>query len=117
MADRVESEDYETEQLRAAALETATTVLQIRQRAEQEVRGTNEVLEQRTKELAQALVVMRATLESTTDAILVTNEKVKVTDFNEKFVDMWKVPQEVLEGGMLREVRELTSQNFAHPQR
>ena len=60
---------------------------------------------------------MRATLESTTDAILVTDEKVKVTEFNEKYIDMWKIPREVLEGGMLREVRELASQNFADPQR
>ena len=60
--------------------------------------------------------MMRATLESTTDAILVTDEKFKVTDFNEKYVDMWKIPRELLEGGMAREVRELTSQNFADPQ-
>ena len=89
-----------------AVLETATSILQIRQRAEQEIRRTNEVLEQRTRELAQALVIMRATLESTTDAILVTDEKVKVTDFNEKYIDMWKIPREVLEGGTAREVRE-----------
>ena len=36
---------------------------------------------------------MRATLESTTDAILATDEKGKVTDFNEKYVDMWKIPR------------------------
>ena len=60
---------------------------------------------------------MRATLESTTDAILVTDEKVKVTDFNEKYIDMWKIPREILEGGVAREVRELASQNFADPQR
>src|SRR5271166_2540848 len=59
---------------------------------------------------------MRATLESTTDAILVTDEKVNVTEFNEKYIDMWKITREILEGGMAREVRELTSQNFADPQ-
>jgi PAS domain S-box-containing protein len=111
----MESED-ETEQLRSAALETAISISQIRERAEQEIRRTNEVLELRTKKLAQALVIMRATLESTTDAILVTDEKVKVTEFNEKYIDMWKIPREVLEGGMACEVRELASQNFADPQ-
>ena len=115
MADRIESED-ETKQLRSSGLETATSILQIRQRAEQEIRRTNEVLEQRTRELAQALVIMRATLESTTDAILVTDETVKITDFNEKYIDMWKIPREVLEGGTIREVLELASQNFADPQ-
>src|ERR1700730_2550671 len=115
MGDRAESED-ETKELRSTLLQTATSVLQIRQRAEQEIRRTNEVLEQRTRELAQALVVMRATLESTADGIMVTDEQDKVTDFNEKYIHMWRVPREVLERGMLREVRNLMSQNFADPQ-
>src|SRR5580698_6083201 len=87
MTDSGKSEE-EAKQLRATALETATTVLQIRARAEQEIRQTNEILEKRTRELSQALVVMRATLESTTDAILVTDEKAKVTDFNGKYLAM-----------------------------
>jgi hypothetical protein len=53
MADSPESED-ETKQRRFTLLETATSVLQIRQRAEQEIRRTNEVLELPTRELAQA---------------------------------------------------------------
>ena len=115
MADGMESED-ETKQLPSTVLETATDILQIRQRAEQEIRRTQEVLELRTRKLAQALVIMRATLESTTDAILVTDENVNVTEYNEKYIDMWKIRRELLEGGMAREVRELTSQNFADPQ-
>ena len=43
-------------------------------------------------ELERALAVKRAMLELTTDAILVTDE-VQVTDFNEKYVNMWtKLP-------------------------
>jgi PAS domain S-box-containing protein len=109
--------EAETNQLRSAVLKTATSVLQIRQRAEQEIRRANEVLEQRTRELEQALVIMRATLESTTDAILVIDEKGKITEFNENYIDMWKIPREVLEGGMAREARGLANQNFAEPQR
>jgi PAS domain S-box-containing protein len=116
MADRVESED-ETEQLRCTVLETAASILQIRQRADQEILRTNKVLEQRTRELAQALAIMGATLDSITDAILVTDEKGKITDFNEKYIDIWRIPREFLERGMAREVRELASQNFADPQR
>ena len=112
----MESED-ETNQLRSAVLKTATSVLQIRQRADQEIRRANEVLEQRTRELEQALVIMRATLESTTDAILVIDEKGEIAEFNENYIDMWRIPREVLEGGMEREMRGLASQNFAEPQR
>ena len=72
MADRAESED-ETEELRSAALQTATSVLQIRQRADH----------------------------------LVTDEEGKVTDFNDKYLDMWKIPRVVLEAGRAADVREL----------
>jgi PAS domain S-box-containing protein len=68
------------------------------------------------KELVEALAIMRATLESTTDAILVTGEKAKIIAFNERFIEMWKIPQEDLESRPLREVWELTSQHFADPQ-
>jgi PAS domain S-box-containing protein len=112
----VEPED-ETEQLRSTVLQTATSILQIRQRAEEEILRTNQVLEQRTRELAQAIVILRATLDSTTDAILVADEKGKITDFNERYIDMWKIPREVLERGIARDVRTLASQNFSDPQR
>jgi PAS domain S-box-containing protein len=115
MADRAEPED-ETVQLRRVALETATSILQIRQRAEQEIRRANEILQRRSKELAQALVIMRATLESTSDAILVTDEKMRVTDFNEKYLGMWNIPREILEQGPLSEVGEMASHSFADPQ-
>src|ERR1700686_2679250 len=68
------------------------------------------------REFVQALAIMRATLESTTDAILVTDEKVKIIDFNEKYLEMWKIPREVLESSTVPEVRELVSQSFADPQ-
>src|ERR1700722_19030487 len=115
MAGRPESEDEE-KKLRTTVLETANIVFQIRQRAEQEIRRANEILEQRTRALSRALVTIRATLESTTDAILVTDE-LKVTDFNEKYVEMWKVPRGILEGGNVREVKRFKSENFADPQR
>jgi PAS domain S-box-containing protein len=115
MANSGESEE-EIKTPQASALETETAILQIRQRAEQEVRRANEILEQRTRELSRALVVMRATLESTTDAILVTDETVKVTDFNEKYLALWKLPKDLMESGNLSEVRQRTSQNFADPE-
>jgi PAS domain S-box-containing protein len=115
MADSVESED-ETKQLRSTLLETATSILQIRQQAEQEVRRANEALQERTKELSRTLMVLRATLESTTDAILVTDEQRKVTEFNQQYIDMWKIPRQVLEIGMLPEVKDNMSQHFADSQ-
>ncbi len=80
----------ETENLCSAVPQTAASVLQIRQRAEQETREANEALEARSKELATALVVMQATLESTFDAILVTDDQGGIIDFNEKYAVLWK---------------------------
>ena len=110
-----EQSEGETEAIQSSVLGTANSVLQIRQRAEQEIRRTNEVLKQRTRELAHALVIMRATLESTTDAILVTDDGNKVTGFNANYLDLWKIPREVLEGGTADEVREFASRNVADP--
>src|SRR5580692_2087867 len=110
MADRAEPKD-ETEQLRSTLLETAASVLQVRQRAEQEIRRTNEVLEQRTRELAQTLVVMRATLESTVDGILVTDDQGKITGFNQRYIDIWKVPGELVQGSPASHLWELASHN------
>jgi PAS domain-containing protein len=67
-------------------------MLQIREPAEREIRQTKEGL-------ARALAIMRATLEATTDGILVTDEKGKVAEFNDKYLAMWQIPRESLEGG------------------
>ena len=116
MADSDEFNE-ETKQLQTTILKTATSVLQIRQRAEQEIRRTNEILEARTRELAQALEIVRGTLESTTDSIMVTDEKGKITNYNQQYIEMWKIPPEILEGGIALEVRKFASQSFAHPRR
>src|SRR5215470_12836957 len=47
-------------------------------------------------ELASALAMMHATLESTTDAILVTDEANYVREFNEKYVNFWGIPPHMM---------------------
>jgi len=75
----------------------------------------NEDPERSTRELDKALATLSAMLESTTDAILVTDE-LKVSHFNEKYVEMWKIPRGILECGDAREVRQFKSLNFVDPQ-
>src|ERR1043166_1085510 len=53
-------------------------------------------LEHTADELATALATMRATLESTTDAILVTDEANYVSEFNEKYVNLWGIPTHMM---------------------
>ena len=68
----VTADEDEEELLRSVALQNAQSILLARQRAEQELVRAKEALERKTQELARSLSMMRATLESTTDGILVT---------------------------------------------
>jgi signal transduction histidine kinase/ActR/RegA family two-component response regulator len=70
----------------------------------------------RAKEaLARSLAMMRATLEATTDGILVTDADGNVTDFNETYVTMWRLPREVLDSRRHSSVLEFISGGFADP--
>jgi len=98
------SDKSEEKLLRSVALRNAKSILAARQRAEQELIEAKAALELRTEELAHSLAMMRATLESTTDGILVTDGGGKVTAFNGNFVEMWRIPSETMDS---REHRHL----------
>ena len=79
-----------------AGSEIAESIQLVRQRAEQAVLLAQRALEARSAELVHSLSVMRATLESTADGILVVDESGKVQDFNEQFLRIWKVSRDVI---------------------
>ncbi len=80
------------------------------------------------EEQRKTLSLLSATLESTTDGILVVDREGKITSFNQKFIDMWKIPSDIIADrddekalahvldqiidpeGFLAKVRELYSQ-------
>ncbi|HYA69419.1 MAG TPA: diguanylate cyclase, partial [Acidimicrobiales bacterium] len=47
-------------------------------------------------ELSEALSLLTATLDSTADGILVVNTAGKITSFNHRFAEIWRLPDEVL---------------------
>ncbi|RMX21028.1 bifunctional diguanylate cyclase/phosphodiesterase [Legionella jordanis] len=59
---------------------------------------TSEILEKNI-ELEKSLSLLRATLESTADGIMMVNGKGQVVDWNQKFVEMWRIPSYMLESG------------------
>ncbi|KTD25735.1 regulatory protein (GGDEF and EAL domains) [Legionella lansingensis] len=59
---------------------------------------TSEILEKNI-ELEKSLSLLRATLESTADGIMMVNGKGQVVDWNQKFVEMWRIPSYMLEVG------------------
>src|SRR4029453_3964214 len=64
------------------------------QKTEKRQRGASG--EHDAEELATALAMMHATLESTTDAILVTDEANYIREFNEKHVKFWGIPPHMM---------------------
>ena len=80
------------------------------------LQAANEILEshirQRTRELASSLSLTRATLESTADGILVVDGHGKVTSLNEKFVEMWRIPRELVGSGEEQKILEVALQQL-----
>ncbi|MBA2650091.1 MAG: EAL domain-containing protein [Legionella sp.] len=50
-------------------------------------------------ELERSLSLLRATLESTADGIMMVNGHGAVVDWNQKFVEMWRIPSYMMESG------------------
>jgi PAS domain S-box-containing protein len=111
----VEPNNDTDELLRSSALQTASSILQVRQRAEQELIQAKQALELKTKELAHSLSMMQATLESTSNGILVTDGCGKITVFNEKYIEMWRIPRDVLDAREEGPLRELAGQQLNDP--
>ena len=97
----------EEQLLHSVALQNAKAILEARQRAEQALLQANQALEQKTAELARSLAMLRATLESTSDGILVTDGEGTITGFNENFLSMWTLPRAVMAGGIHQRVVDL----------
>jgi transcriptional regulator with PAS, ATPase and Fis domain len=87
------------------------------ERAGQEIRQIKEALEQRTRELANAVALLRASMEATTDGVLVTDEEGALVHVNTNYLAMWKMAAHSLEGGTVVDMRELAGRNFADPGR
>jgi PAS domain S-box-containing protein len=107
-------------------------LVQIQQRdaALQAARGGLERrVEERTKELAESLSVLNATLSSTADGILVVNSQGKKIFQNQRTVELWKIPPAIAESNddqaQVRHVtnattdpdkfREKVLQYYSHP--
>ena len=111
------TDDNEEKLLRSVALQNANSILLARQQAERELIATKEALGRKTEELAHSLAMMRATLESTANGILVTNANGEITGFNQNFVDMWRVPPEIMNEREHRKLLEITSCRFREPEK
>lgn len=53
-------------------------------------------VEEKTTSLRHSLSLTRSTLESSTDGIVVVNNEDKIIDYNNKFIELWKIPDSII---------------------
>src|ERR1700716_3480756 len=100
---------------RATAQPRARVARNLHRSDEREILRAKQALELKTAELALSLSMMQATLDSTTDAIVVTDLNGNVRDFNEKYAEMMGVTRKQLNTADVRELRKKFSQRFKDP--
>src|ERR1700687_3486489 len=67
------------------------------------------------EELRRSLSLLQATLESTTDGILVVDHGGRMVGFNQRFVDLWRIPPEIMAARNDRAAIEFAAQQLKHP--
>jgi PAS domain S-box-containing protein len=101
---------------RPRPLQRAKSIVRGRQRSEQELIRARDALEIKTEQLALSLSMMQATLDSTTDAIVVTDLTGNVRDFNQKYAEMMGFPREVINSADAQKLRKKFSRQFKDPE-
>jgi len=66
-------------------------------------------------QLIETLSLLRATLESTADGILVTAPDGRIVTFNERFLAIWGLPRESVEGASHIDMVRLVGSRFRDP--
>ena len=69
----------------------------------------------RRMQLIETLSLLRATLESTADGILVTAPDGRIVTFNERFLAIWGLPRESVEGARHIDMVRLVGSRFRDP--
>jgi len=67
------------------------------------------------REASRSLSLLRATLESTADGILVVDPDGKILSFNQKMADMWEIPAEVFNSGDDQRAIGAALEKLVHP--
>jgi PAS domain S-box-containing protein len=67
------------------------------------------------RENEKALGLLRATLESTADGILVLDSQAKIIAYNQKFATLWRIPQELLASRNDRDILDYSHFQLSEP--
>ncbi len=75
-----------------------------------------ELVEERTQEMKEAVSLLSATLESTADGILVVDAEGKVTAYNNSFLQLWGAPAALAEAGDDKALLAFVTGKMADPE-
>ncbi len=67
-------------------------------------------------QLRKALSLLQATLDATADGIMVVDTAGQVVSFNQRLVEMWKVPESILAAGNRRKITDFVSDQLLNPE-
>jgi diguanylate cyclase (GGDEF)-like protein/PAS domain S-box-containing protein len=62
------------------------------------------------REVLQAVTLLQSTLDSTADGILVIGDGNRILSYNQRFLEMWHIPQEVMDGDDRRALQHIVQQ-------
>jgi PAS domain S-box-containing protein len=104
--------DDEGERQRSMAIQNCSDISAARERADDSPRRSKEALESKVASLTRSLALVRSTLESTADAIVVADRTGTIIDYNEKYVRMWHHDAGTLRGRDHHELVREMSEHF-----
>ncbi|KGP63892.1 diguanylate cyclase [Legionella norrlandica] len=88
---------------------------QLLQQSRSYTRLLEEKVDERTSSLQELLSRTRGTLESSADGIFVLNNDSGVVDYNTKFLDIWNIPQSIIETNKGNLVLDYIAQQAENP--
>mgnify|MGYP000633196351 CR=1 FL=1 len=91
-------------------------MLSMRHVHEQALKQTTLEAQQAELDTQNTLALIEATLESTDNGILVTNENGKALQTNSRFAELWNIPPELIERGDEKAMLEHVLNQLANPQ-
>ncbi len=71
---------------------------------------------QNEEKLKESLSLLKATLESTGNGIVVIDNRGTIKNFNEQFKDLWRLPTEVLDTGDMQRVQAIALPQLTDPE-
>ncbi|HEV8581405.1 MAG TPA: ATP-binding protein [Thermoanaerobaculia bacterium] len=81
-----------------------------------ELKATEEALRQSENEVRQSLSLLQATFESTADGILVVDREGRIVTFNRRFVELWQLPDDLLQAREPGQVIARVLSQFKEPE-